>query len=316
MSPRSHAAARRSGRLRSALALLGLLAALGALLPGAAAAQTENLLDRITNEKMRSFEDALTRNLNGAVSRYISPKQYVLRVTVVWNRDVIPAVQPPGLGADRQKLPGFPIFVRSPDSPPVDEGTPPFIRMVVKVLLDETLPEYYERFVRKIVPVVARFDEGRGDQVVVLKEAFPQVQAEEAPPTLPERELMQQVERPQPLTQAPGQAYAQPPPGQAPPGPAPSTPSPQLSAKQAAQIAYDEGRYTDALRIVQAAFQRAYSNKERGDLLAMEGSVYFTMDNTKAAREAWRRALVFDPTNLEVHKALNYLEQQQGEGAK
>ncbi|MBI4083239.1 MAG: hypothetical protein HY423_11580 [Candidatus Lambdaproteobacteria bacterium] len=293
------------------LALALLLA--WAVLPVSARAQTENLLDRITNARMVQFEERLTRELNAAISRYISDKQYVLRVNVIWNRDVIPAAPGPALSPDRQKLPGFPIFVRSPDAPAVDETVPPFVRMVVRVLMDETLPEYYELFLRKIVPVVARFDERRGDQVIVLKETFPPAARQELPPTLPEKELMQQLGgAPQPPP-----AAAPPLPGAAPAAPfAPEPPpraaaaAPRMSEMQAAQIAFDEQRYTDALRIVQQGFQRAETNRSRGEFLAMEGSVYFTMKNLSAARESWKRALVFDPTNLDVHRALTLVETQ------
>jgi hypothetical protein len=250
---------------------------------------------------MVQYEERVTRELNAAISRYISDKQYVLRVNVIWNRDVIPAAPGAALSPDRQKLPGFPIFVRTPDAPAVDESVPPLVRMVVRVLMDETLPEYYELFLRKIVPIVARFDERRGDQVIVLKETFPPMARQGQPPTLTEKELMQQTG------------------GAPPPGAAPSAPESasravtggqRMSELQAAQIAFDEQRYTDALRIVQQGFQRAETNRARGEFLAMEGSIYFALKNLSAAREAWKRALVFDPTNLDVHKALTLVDTQ------
>jgi len=271
----------------------GALLCLGVLAHGTAFAQTENLLDRISNERMQRFEEQLTNNINIALSRYVSHSQYVLSVKVIWNRDVIPAVKAPGLAPDRQKLPGFPIFVSTPGAQTGDDSAPPFVRMVVKVLIDETLPEYYERFIRKIVPIVARFDSARGDQVLVLKETFP-VKEAGAPPTLPEKELMQQIgaELPQaPAQQAPG--------GQAVPRP---------NSVEAAQVAYEEGRLTDALRIVQTAFQQATTAQQRSQLLGMEGSIFYTMKNVSAARASWQRALVFDPTNLEVQRVMQFLE--------
>ncbi len=253
----------------------------------------DDLMGRINNEKMQAFEEKLSQRLNAEMARYVSRGQYVLSVKVLWNPDVVPAVQNPALSQDKQKLPGFPIFVRAPDTPANDEATPPFTRLTVRVLLDETLPEYYERFVRKLIPIVARFDSARGDQVVVVKETFPALPKGQQPPTLPEKELMQKV--------------GEPPPGAQPP----SYPGVTVPSREAAQIAYDEGRYPDALRIVQGGFQRATTNEERAQYLSMEGSILYTMSNPEAARASWQRALTFDPGNLEVNRMLNFLDTQQ-----
>lgn len=273
--------------------------------------QTENLLDRISNERMRAFEERLTNNINSALNRYVSHSQYVLSVKVIWNRDVIPAVRAPGLAPDRQKLPGFPIFVAAPGAATGDDSTPPFVRMVVKVLLDETLPEYYERFVRKIVPIVARFDNSRGDQVLVLKETFPE-KKEELPPTLPEKELLKQLGgEPKGLGQQVAAGQPGLPPGAYPQAGPPARPGSgrrRPNPVEAAQIAYEEGRLTDALRIIQSAFQTAGSNQDRALFLGMEGSVLYTMKNEPAARASWQRALVFDPTNLEVQRVMHFLD--------
>ncbi|HEX9844364.1 MAG TPA: hypothetical protein VGC20_16515, partial [bacterium] len=52
------------------------LAGLGAtLLPHAAAAQAENLINRISNERMNKFEERLTAELSAALSRYVSRRQ-------------------------------------------------------------------------------------------------------------------------------------------------------------------------------------------------------------------------------------------------
>lgn len=322
MRTRRHLRARmrRLGGVVTSLAAAGLTGLgglggtlLGGTLLGAAvarpAAAQESLVNRISNERMAKFEEKLTADLNKALSRYISPRQYVMAVKVIWNPDVVPVIENPELTPEQQKLPGFPIFVRAPDSPAAEEGVPPFVRLEVRVLIDETLPEYYERFVRKIVPIVARMDFNRGDQVVVLKETFPVLPKEEVPPpTLSEKELMDALGE----TPPPGGL----PPSQPPPQFAPSSPafSPQAatSPAEAAQVAYDEGRYQDALRIVQSGFQRATTNRERGHYLGMEGSIHYTMGNTDAARAAWRRSVTYDPSNLEVHEVLNYLESNPG----
>ena len=276
---------------------LPLAVALLAWFPALAWGQPENLLDRINSKRMAAFEERLTETISAAIARYVSTSQFVLSVKLIFNRDIIPAIQAPGLGPARQKLPGFPIFVSPPGRSAEEETAPPFVRLVVKVLLDETLPEYYERFLRKIVPIVARFDPPRGDQVIILKETFPVKPQEAPPPTLPEKELLQQL----------GETPPQLPPQVPPPPPAGE---PRPNALQEAQIAYEEGRLTDALRIVQTAFSRATTNQARAMYLGMEGSVSYTMGNPTAALASWRRALVFDPTNLEIQRVTHFLEQR------
>jgi tetratricopeptide (TPR) repeat protein len=262
-------------------------------------ASSEDLMNRVSNPKIQAYEEQLTQRINSELSRYVGKNQYALSVKVIWNPDIVPIVQNPALSQDKQKLPGFPIFVRAPDSPQVEDSTPSFTRLTVRVLLDETLPEYYERFVRKIVPIVARFDSQRGDQVIVVKETFPFLNKEQQPPTLPEKELLDKAGMP-----APAQ-----------PAPAPPSGS-TMAPREAAQIAFDEGRYPDALRAVQEGFQKATTNQERALYLSMEGSVMFTMGNRDAARASWRRALTFDPANLEVNRMLTYLDSQRAPAGK
>jgi tetratricopeptide (TPR) repeat protein len=287
-------------RLAAGLVTAGVCAASWLAAPAGALAQGSNLVTTINNDKMTAFEDRLTKQINTELARYVPKNQYVLTVKVVFNQEVVPTVQDPALSADKQKLPGFPIFVRAPDSPAVDESTPAYTRLNVKVLLDETLPEYYERFVRKLIPIVARFDAARGDQVIVSKETFPYLKQDEQPPTLPEKQLMDQL----------GQQAPLPPGAVAPPG---QGPQPSMSNRDVAQTAFDEGRYQDALSAAEAGFQRATTNQERSQYLGIEGSVLYTMNNRDGARAAWQRAATFDPANLEVARMMNYVDQQRGQ---
>jgi tetratricopeptide (TPR) repeat protein len=285
---------------------LAVLAALVGLclplpVPGGAdgvLAQEEQLLDRIANERMIAFEQRLEDNINKELRRFLAPGQYVLSVRVIWDRSVIPPLGAPGLAPDKQKLPGFPIFVRTPGSP-AEEKTPPFTRLVVKILIDEILPDYYERFLRKTVPIVARFVADRGDQLIVLKETFPELQRAGLPPPLSEQELMGRLPEALPPAAEP-----------LPTGPPPTAPpvQEQLSPAQEARVAYGEGRYEDALRAVRRGFQTARSNEERALFLAMEGSVHYTMNNREQAKAAWQRALTYNPTDPEVLRVLEFLE--------
>ena len=285
--------------LRALLAALLTLAALAAGIAWSggsrAFAQQENLLERISNERMIAFEQRVEADLNQELRRFLSPGQYVLSVRVIWDRNVIPPVEGPGLTPDKQKLPGFPIFVRQPGAP-VDDKTPPFTRLVVKILIDETLPDYYERFLRKIVPIVARFIPERGDQLVVLKETFPEAQKAGLSPPLSEQDLMGRLPEPAPSA-AP---------------PRPGAPAERGGAVQEARIAYDEGRYDDALRVVRQGFQNARGNDERALYTAMEGSIHYTMNNREQAKAAWQRAMTYNPGDPEVRRALEFLESRQG----
>ena len=296
--------------------ILGVLW-LAVLTAGPAQAQQENLLDRITNEKMVNFERRLEKDISAALDRYLARPQYVLSVRVIWDRNVLPVMESTALSPDKYKLPGFPIFVKSPSAMP-EEGTPPFNRLVVKVLLDETLPEYYERFVRKLVPIVGRFVQSRGDQVVVLKETFPEAQKGKMASTLPEKELMDQLGEESKGSEPQLERAALPPGGAGMaagmaagmPAGIPAAGGGQMDPITLARIAYDEGRYTDSIKLVQGAFQKAVSNQERSVYLAMEGSVYYTLQNTQAALASWRRSQAYDPSNMEVAKLIQFLGAQ------
>lgn len=165
------------------------LAAAGAIGLGA----SEDLVNRAANPKIEAYEQQLTRRLDAELSRYLGRNQFVLSVKVIWNPAVMPAVQNPASSPEKQKLPGFPIFVLAPDGSQAEDSTPPITRLTVRVLLDNTLPDYYERFVRQMVPIVAGFDSRRGDEVIVVKEAFPKGSKEQQPPTLPEKDLMEKA---------------------------------------------------------------------------------------------------------------------------
>jgi tetratricopeptide (TPR) repeat protein len=292
----------RAKRALRAAALLVAGSCLGAVLAGSARpalAQEENLLERISNERMIEFERKLEQDLHSELRRFLSPAQYVLSVRVIWDRNILPPSAAPELAPEKQKLPGFPIFVRSPGAP-VDDKTPPFTRLTVKVLLDETLPDYYERFFRKIVPIVARFVPERGDQLVVLKETFPELKREDKAAPLSEQELMGRL--PEPLPPA------------APPSAAPEPKTERMGPAQEARIAFDEGRYEDALRIVRQATQRARTNEERAQYLAMEGSILYTTNNRAAAKAAWQRALTYNPGDQDVLRVLEFLESRPNGG--
>jgi len=195
---------------RSAWFAFGTAALVCLLLAAALAAgqqSSEELLNRVSDPKLQAYEELLAWRIKAELARYIGKNQFVLSVKVLWNPEMMPVAQNPALAQGKQKLPGFPISVGPPNAPPEEEFNPPFTSLTVRVLLDDTLPEYYERFVRKVVPIVARFDSRRGDQVIVVKETFPPLKTEARPATLAEKELMDKVAgfAPAPQAEAPPQ---------------------------------------------------------------------------------------------------------------
>ena len=160
---------------------------------------SQDLMNRASNPKFEAYEEQLTRRIDAELSRYLGRNQYVLSVKAIFNPALVPAVQNPAQAPDTQKLPGFPVYVLAPEARQADSSTPPVTRLTVQVLLDDSLPDYYERFVRQVVPIVAGFDSRRGDEVIVVKEAFPKAKEEKQPPMLPEKELMEKAQPPAPV---------------------------------------------------------------------------------------------------------------------
>ncbi len=313
-------------------------AAMMALAPGVGMGQTANLLNRVLNERMIAYERQLAVDINQAVMNYLAPSQYVLAVNVLWHPGTLPAVaQAPALSDERTKLPGFPIFIQPNQCDVLEGGTAATVRVEVKVLLDETLPEYYEGFLHKVIPIVARLDFNRGDRVIVLKENFPMLSKFRKRAVIDQGALMKEAGKAKPTEKTP----ALPPTSQqaAPPvfqpnifvqpligGPsAPSAGAPPVAAPpparaatplEAARSAFEGRRFPDALRIVDQSLRNAKTGPERSLYLGMKGSIFYSMNDLDGARDAWEKAVEEDPGNREVHEILNFLKSQQEEEDK
>ena len=333
------------------MALIGaVLAVFGGgygLFPAPAQAQSTRLLNRVLNQRIASFERKMTRDIDAALSKYLSPAQYVLAVNVVWDpgRPTVPGEKT--VTQEQHKLPGFPIFIHSQQCVISTGSSTATVRMEIQALIDESLPNYYERFFRKIIPIIARMDFGRGDKLEVQKENFPVLAKFRQMPVLPEEDLMKKAEKVTPAEKKGGlsgdetsQRFDKPrlpgigpapedfarrresrgrfqfPPQAAPAvprflpraAPAPLPPPPVLTTEESAQVAFDEGRLEDAARLLKNAFDKSPNNRERSKYMGMLGSVYYTENDLEKAREAWERAAALDPANSEVHTILNFLE--------
>ena len=209
------------------------------------------------------------------------------------------------------------------------------VRMEVHALIDESLPSYYERFFRKVIPIIARMDFERGDKLIVQKENFPVLSKFKQMRVLPEEDLMKKADR---VTKSkekmglPGDESSRSPHQPRLPGlqdktgrfrfpsspqtgrprqpfrPRPAQPAPVLTTEESAQVALDEGRLKEAARLLQSAFDNAPDNRARSKYMGMLGSVHYSENDLEKARESWERAAALDPTNLEVRNILNFLE--------
>lgn len=314
------------------LALVFLTMAVGFRAP--AKAQTVDLLNRVLNQRINAFEQKLAQELDQALSRYVARGQYVLAVNVVWDPGSVTPVGESQVSQEQHKLPGFPIFIHSQQCLITGPVTAATVRLKIQALLDESLPDYYERFFRKVIPIIARMDFNRGDRLTVQKENFPVLAKFQQMQVLPEEELAKKAEEavregrqkePGPLDVPPTRPLApmmqgQPgarqglQPGLVPLQPPPPAvraepPPPPLTPDEAAQVAFDEGRLDDAERVVVQAYNQATNDRQRSKYLAMQGSIHYSRNDLERAREAWERAAEMDPANTEVHTILNFLEQ-------
>ena len=313
------------------------------LVPAPAQAQSTRLLNRVLNQRIASFERKMTRDIDAALSKYLSPAQYVLAVNVVWDPGRPTVAGEKTVTQEQHKLPGFPIFINAQQCRIATGSTSATVRMEVETLIDESLPNYYERFFRKIIPIIARMDFERGDKLIVQKENFPVLAKFRQMPVLPEEDLMKKAEKgsiPEKKAGLPGdETLKLPGIGETPEDPAsrrentgrflpppltrrpvrpaaPAPPPPVLTIEESAQVAFDEGRLKDAERLLKSAFDRAPNNRVRSKYMGMLGSVYFSENDPEKAREAWERASALDPANSEVRTILNFLENPPIEDSK
>ena len=324
-------------RLMARAALIGaVLAVMGGgygFFPAPAQAQSTRLLNRVLNQRIASFERKMTRDIDAALSKYLSPAQYVLAVNVVWDPGRPTVAGEKTITQEQHKLPGFPIFIHSQQCLIATGSTSATVRMEIEALIDESLPNYYERFFRKIIPIIARMDFERGDKLTVQKENFPVLAKFRQMPVLPEEDLLKKArkasesEKKKDLSgdetsKRPGKPIL---PGVRPPPEDPAArrestgrpqPPPVLTIEESAQVAFDEGRLKDAARLLKNAFDKAPNNRVRSRYMGMLGSVYYTENDLEKAREAWERAAALDPANSEVHTILNFLENPPKEESK
>ncbi|MGK0290688.1 MAG: flagellar biosynthesis/type III secretory pathway M-ring protein FliF/YscJ, partial [bacterium] len=141
------------------------------------AQKIENLAFKILERKAVDYENALTKNIESSLKRYVSKDRFHITVRIYWNPAKLKELKFKNKPLKRKKgkLPGFPIFVREEEkSLDYYMGTGSVMRLLVTVLLDKNLPEKYKNFIYKLVPAQARFVPERGDAIKVIPVEFPE----------------------------------------------------------------------------------------------------------------------------------------------
>lgn len=146
--------------------------------------KTENLAFKILEQKAAAYEKQLTESLQTSLARYIPSSRFHLSARIYWNPDQIDKIKLKNepLKKKENKLPGFPIYIRE-EVKTLDYymGSGSVMRLRINVLLDENLPESYELFVKRFIPIQARFVAERGDHMVLSRIRFPEARDDAMP---------------------------------------------------------------------------------------------------------------------------------------
>ncbi|MBC8257841.1 MAG: hypothetical protein H8E38_02395 [SAR324 cluster bacterium] len=129
--------------------------------------------------KTAAFEQSLKVNIDQLLSRYLSPERFNVSVIINWDKKLLQEVQLKNLplNSDAAKS--------DTDDDLTDDGTisestkrnhelkEALKTIQVSVLLDNTLPETQEQFLRKLIPAQEFYFAERGDTVSVERTSFP-----------------------------------------------------------------------------------------------------------------------------------------------
>ncbi len=165
------------------LLLLGFILYSGAAVFGQEDSQVENLAFKVLQKQAAEYELALSELLSNNLAKYISETRFHLSVRIYWNPHNMEMLQSQNKELRRKstKLPGFNVFIKEEEMG-LDYylGAGSVMKLKVDVLIDETLPERYTKFIYQMVPIQARFVAERGDTVTVTPIVFPESQMPKA----------------------------------------------------------------------------------------------------------------------------------------
>ena len=130
--------------------------------------------------KTAAFEQSLKIDIDQLLARYLSPERFNVSVIIDWDKKLLQEVQLKNLPleSDTSKVDTNVENVEGDDeiseSVKRNHELKEALKSVqVSVLLDNTLPETQELFVKKLIPAQEFFNAERGDVVAVERSSFP-----------------------------------------------------------------------------------------------------------------------------------------------
>ena len=130
--------------------------------------------------KTASFEQSLKLDIDQLLSRYLSPERFNVSVIINWDKKLLQEVQLKNLPleAESSKADVSEVIVDGEtdvtDSAKRNHELKEALNSVqVSVLLDNTLPETQEQFLKKLIPAQEFYLAERGDTVSIERTSFP-----------------------------------------------------------------------------------------------------------------------------------------------
>lgn len=124
--------------------------------------------------KTAAFEQSLKLNIDQLLARYLSPERFNVSVIIDWDKKLLQEVQLKNLPLDSEVNEEVEGDSAISESTKRNHELKEALKTVqVSILLDNTLPETQEQFVKKLIPAQEFFNADRGDTVLVERTSFP-----------------------------------------------------------------------------------------------------------------------------------------------
>jgi len=130
--------------------------------------------------KTAAFEQSLKLNIDKLLARYLSPERFNVSVIIDWDKKLLQEVQLKNLPLDSDTSKAEAVNEEVEGDSAISESAKrnhelkeALKSVQVSVLLDNTLPETQEQFVKKLIPAQEFFTADRGDTVLVERTSFP-----------------------------------------------------------------------------------------------------------------------------------------------
>ena len=130
--------------------------------------------------KTAAFEQSLKLNIDQLMARYLSPERFNVSVIIDWDKKLLQEVQLKNLPLDSDTSKTDAVNEEVDGDSAISESAKrnhelkeALKSVQVSVLLDNTLPETQEQFVKKLIPAQEFFTADRGDAVSVERTSFP-----------------------------------------------------------------------------------------------------------------------------------------------